>query len=29
MRQARGDLVDMWWQQPTRLFAPPELAGPF
>lgn len=29
MRQARGDLVDMWWQQPTLLFAPPELAGPF
>jgi heat induced stress protein YflT len=29
MRQARGDLDDMWWQQPTLLFAPPELAGPF
>jgi hypothetical protein len=29
MRQAHGDLVDMWWQQPTLLFAPPELAGPF
>lgn len=29
MRQARGELVDMWWQQPTLLFAPPELAGPF
>jgi hypothetical protein len=29
MKQARGDLVDMWWQQPTLLFAPPELAGPF
>jgi hypothetical protein len=29
LRQARGDLVDMWWQQPTLLFAPPELAGPF
>jgi hypothetical protein len=29
MRQAGGDLVDMWWQQPTLLFAPPELAGPF
>jgi hypothetical protein len=27
--QARGSLVDMWWQQPTLLFAPPELAGPF
>jgi hypothetical protein len=29
MRQARGDLVEMWWQRPTELFAPPELAGPF
>jgi hypothetical protein len=29
MRQARGDLEDMWWQRPTLLFAPPELAGPF
>lgn len=29
MRQARGDLDDMWWQGPTLLFAPPELAGPF
>ncbi|HEY8785594.1 MAG TPA: general stress protein [Candidatus Limnocylindria bacterium] len=29
MKQARGDLEDMWWQQPTLLFAPPELAGPF
>ena len=29
MRQAGGDLADMWWQQPTLLFAPPELAGPF
>jgi heat induced stress protein YflT len=29
MRQAHGDLVEMWWQQPTLLFAPPELAGPF
>ena len=29
LRQARGDLADMWWQQPTLLFAPPELAGPF
>ena len=27
--QARGSLVEMWWQQPTLLFAPPELAGPF
>jgi hypothetical protein len=29
MRQARGDQADMWWQKPTLLFAPPELAGPF
>jgi len=29
LQQARGDLEDMWWQQPTLLFAPPELAGPF
>jgi hypothetical protein len=29
MGQARGSLVDTWWQQPTLLFAPPELAGPF
>ncbi len=29
MRQAGGDLDDMWWQRPTLLFAPPELAGPF
>ena len=29
MGQAGGSLVDMWWQQPTLLFAPPELAGPF
>jgi hypothetical protein len=28
-KQARGDLIDMWWQPPTLLFAPPELAGPF
>ncbi len=27
--QARGSLIEMWWQQPTLLFAPPELAGPF
>lgn len=27
--QARGDAVEQWWQQPTYLFAPPELAGPF
>ena len=29
LKQAGGDLEDMWWQQPTLLFAPPELAGPF
>jgi hypothetical protein len=29
MRQAGGEIVDMWWQRPTLLFAPPELAGPF
>lgn len=27
--QARGEAVDQWWQQPSRIFAPPELAGPF
>ena len=27
--QARGETVEQWWQQPTYLFAPPELAGPF
>ena len=29
LEQARGEAVDQWWQQPTYLFAPPELAGPF
>jgi len=29
LRQAGGDLDAMWWQKPTQLFAPPELAGPF
>ncbi len=29
LRQSRGDLIDEWWQAPTQLFAPPELAGPF
>jgi len=29
LRQSRGDLIDEWWQSPTQLFAPPELAGPF
>ena len=27
--QARGAQVEQWWQPPARLFAPPELAGPF
>ena len=27
--QAHGENVDQWWQTPTYLFAPPELAGPF
>ena len=27
--QARGEAVDQWWQKPTYIFAPPELAGPF
>jgi len=27
--QAGGAEVQQWWQSPTRLFAPPELAGPF
>jgi hypothetical protein len=29
LEQARGEAVDQWWQSPTYLFAPPELAGPF
>jgi len=29
LERARGDAVEQWWQQPTYLFAPPELAGPF
>jgi hypothetical protein len=29
LEQARGENVEQWWQQPTYLFAPPELAGPF
>ena len=29
LQQARGDAVDRWWQEPSPLFAPPELAGPF
>ena len=27
--QARGEAVEQWWQKPTYIFAPPELAGPF
>ena len=27
--QVRGEHVDQWWQKPSHLFAPPELAGPF
>lgn len=27
--QARGEAVEQWWQRPSRIFAPPELAGPF
>ena len=27
--QVRGKAVDQWWQSPSFLFAPPELAGPF
>lgn len=29
LEQARGEAVEQWWQQPTYIFAPPELAGPF
>jgi hypothetical protein len=29
LNQARGEAVEQWWQTPTYLFAPPELAGPF
>jgi hypothetical protein len=29
LQQARGDAIEQWWQAPTQLFAPPELAGPF
>ena len=29
LEQARGETVEQWWQQPTYIFAPPELAGPF
>lgn len=27
--QCRGEQIEQWWQTPTYLFAPPELAGPF
>lgn len=27
--QSRGEAVEQWWQSPSRIFAPPELAGPF
>ncbi len=29
LAQARGDDVQQWWQRPSEVFAPPELAGPF
>lgn len=29
LEQARGEDVAQWWQSPSRMFAPPELAGPF
>jgi hypothetical protein len=29
LQQARGEAVEQWWQAPTYIFAPPELAGPF
>lgn len=29
LHQARGETVEQWWQTPTYIFAPPELAGPF
>src|SRR6266511_4888648 len=27
LHQARGEAVEQWWQSPTYIFAPPELAG--
>lgn len=27
--QAQGGRIETWWQGPSGLFAPPELAGPF
>jgi hypothetical protein len=29
LEQARGSVVEQWWQSPCFIFAPPELAGPF
>jgi hypothetical protein len=29
LHQTRGETVEQWWQKPTYIFAPPELAGPF
>lgn len=29
LEQTRGEDVEQWWQSPSRIFAPPELAGPF
>jgi hypothetical protein len=29
LNQSRGEAIEQWWQTPTYLFAPPELAGPF
>lgn len=29
LEQTRGEAVEQWWQSPSRIFAPPELAGPF
>jgi hypothetical protein len=29
LEQVHGEAVDQWWQSPSYLFAPPELAGPF
>ena len=29
LTQAGGTGVDQWWQEPSAVFAPPELAGPF
>ncbi len=29
LEQCRAEDVAQWWQSPSRIFAPPELAGPF